>query len=358
MKRVDELIQDVKDRASIPADDERITDALIVKILNQVLDEYIFPTFLKISEEFAVVKKSFNMQDTDGTTMYPSQIIPLPGRAYGQIVRELKYFDGSDNLYNLPYISLQDEDRFLKGISYGAIPIGWYFLNDAIKLIGPNINVLNQGYLVMHYVLEPSVLVNKTTEFAPIDDITYSSGSLNFVTNQGTGSAIPFNTAYADLNTYCNASATKRFDLYRKSTGMIIKPDLTLTRTQGTSTNTFTATGATDNDRKDLEVYQDGGYPVNTSAGFSNDLILVPAEQSQYSTIPYEMDNLMVQKAAGRILEIIGDTEGLQVNDSRVKDLFLQVTSALGNRSRGESKKVTNRRSVLRDLKRRFRRNW
>jgi hypothetical protein len=358
MKRVDELIQDVKDRGSIPVDDERITNDLIVKILNQVLDEYIFPTFLKISEEFAVVKKSYNMQDVDGTTMYPSQIVPLPPRAYGQILRELKYFDGSDNLYNLPYISLQDEDRFLKGISYGAIPIGWYFLNDAVKLIGPNINVLNQGYLVMHYVLEPNVLVNKTTEFAPVDDVTYSSGSLNFITNQGSTSPVTFNTAYADLNTYCAVSSTKKFDLYRKSTGAIVRPDLVLTRAQTTTTNTFTLSGATDNDRKDIEVYQEGGFPVATAFGFTNDLILVPAEQSQYSTIPYEMDNLMVQKAVGRILELIGDTEGLQINDTRVKDLYLQVTSALGNRSRGESKRVVNRRSVLKDLKRRFRRNW
>lgn len=358
MKRVDELIQDVKDRGSIPVDDERITNDLIVKILNQVLDEYIFPTFLKLSEEFAVVKKSFNMQDIDGTNLYPSQVIPLPGRAYGQIVRELKFFDGSDNLYNLPYISLQDEDRFLKGISYGAIPIGWYFINDSVKLIGPNINMLNQGFLVMHYVLEPNTLVDKTTEFAPVDDVTYSAGSLNLITSQGTGSPIPFNTAYADLNTYCAAGSTKRFDLYRKSTGMIIKPDLVLSRTQGASTNTFTLSGSTDNDRKDLEAYQEGGFPVATAFGFTNDLILVPAEQSQYSTIPYEMDNLMVQKAVGRILELLGDTDGLQVNEIRVKDIYLQVTSALGNRSRGESKKIVNRRSILRDQKRRFRRNW
>lgn len=346
MKLVADLIADVKDRASIPADDERITDEIILKVLNQVLDEHIYPDLLKISEEFNVVKKLVNLAASDGTAAFPGQVIPLPRRAYGRVLREVKYYDGSDNLYNIPYISLQDEDRFLKGISYGAIPIGFYFIGDAIKLIGPNINLLNVGKLVLHYVIEPNTLVNTSTKYAPVLDATYSSGIFSFVSD------VNISTLYPEMSSYCPSSSTKLFDLYRKSSGAMLAADLSLTR----QTNTFSTDQLSASNILDIENFQEGGFPV--ADPYDPDLILIPAAQSQYSTIPYEMDNLLVQIAVGRILDMIGDTEGLRVNDTRVKTLYDSVTSALGNRIRGESKKIVNRRSIIRDLKRRFRRNW
>lgn len=354
MKLVADLIQDVKDRASIPSDDERISDEIILRVLNQVLDEHIYPDLLKISEEFNVVKKLVNLAASDGTAAFPGQVIPLPRRAYGRVLREVKYYDGSDNLYNIPYISLQDEDRFLKGISYGAIPIGFYFISDAIKLIGPNINLLNIGKLVFHYVIEPNTLVNKTTEYAPIADMDYNTTTqkVRFIINAGG----TFNTLYSEMNTYCLNSDTKLFDLYRRSSGSLLAADLELERESDGSKTYFSSTQLAALNILDIENFQEGGFPVNNP--YEPDLVLVPAARSQYSTLPYEMDNLMVQIAVGRILDMIGDTEGLRVNDTRVKALYDSVTSALGNRMRGESRKVVNRRSVLRDLKRRFRRNW
>ena len=358
MKLVSELIADVKDRASIPADDERITDTIILKVLNQVLDEHIYPSLLKISEEFGVVKKLVNLAASDGTAAFPGQVIPLPRRAYGRILREVKYYDGSDNLYNIPYVALQDEDRFLKGISYGAIPIGFYFIGDAIKLIGPNINLLNIGKLVLHYVIEPNTLVDNTTEYAPVTDMDSTSSAVRFICKSAT-----FDTTYAELNTYCSVNNTRLFDLYRKSSGALLAADIPLTREHGLGSLSGSELFSTDQliaaNILDIENFQEGGFPVDLTLGlYEPDILLIPAGKSQYSTIPYEMDNLLVQIAVGRILDMIGDTEGLRVNDTRVKALYDSVTSALGNRIRGESKKIVNRRSIIRDLKRRFRRNW
>lgn len=352
MKLVADLIADVKDRASIPADDERITDAIIIKVLNQVLDEHIYPDLLKISEEFCVVKKLIELAAADGSAAFPGQVIPMPRRAYGRILREVKYFDGSDNLYNIPYVALQDEDRFLKGISYGAIPIGFYFINDAIKLIGPNTNLLNVGRLVLHYIIEPSTLVNKTTEYAPIGDVDYDPYMQEFVFTIHDD----VSTSYPEMNTYCQSGSTRLFDLYRKSSGSLLAADLLLEMQSVNGLTYYTSTELTQDNVLDIENFQEGGFPVGQV--YDPDLVLIPAGRSQYSTIPYEVDNLLVQIAAGRILDMIGDTEGLRVNDTRVKALYDSVTSALGNRIRGESKKIVNRRSIIRDLKRRFRRNW
>mgnify|MGYP006275837787 CR=1 FL=1 len=355
MKQVSELIQDVKDRASIPADDERISNEVILRVLNQVLSEHVFPDLLKISEEFGVVKKLVNLAASDGTTAFPGQVIPLPRRAYGRILREVKYYDGSDNLYNIPYISLQDEDRFLKGISYGAIPIGFYFIGDAIKLIGPNVNLLNVGSLVFHYVIEPNTLVNTTTEYAPVLNLDYASGRFKFYV------PADISTSYPQLSSYSGpVDKVRLFDVYRKSSGSLLAADIEL-RNDGTSGSytQFSTDQLVAANVLDIENFQEGGYPVDTDAEtYDPDIYIIPAARSQFSTIPYEMDNLLVQIAVGRILDMIGDTEGLRVNDTRVKALYESVTSALGNRIRGESKKIVNRRSIIRDLKRRFRRNW
>lgn len=347
MKKVSELIADVKDRASVPSDDERMTDALILKLLNQSLDEYVYPNLLKISEEFNVVKTQVNLATSSGTSAFPNSIIPLPKRAYGRVLREVKYFDESQNLYNIPYVPLEDEDQFNASVSYSATPIAYYFIGDAIKLIGPDVDRLASGKIILHYVIEPNTLENANTLYAPIYSMDYIGSEIRFIVQT---ESLP------EIQAYCPNGQTKLFDLYRKSSGAIIAADLQLTREVSASFDFYKTTQMSTDNILDIQNFQDGGFPVQTA--YDKDLLLIPSGRTQYSTVPYELDNLLAQKVAGRVLEIIGDTEGLQINEARVKEIFMQVTSALGNRSRGESRKVVNRRSVLRDLKRQSRRSW
>ena len=347
MKKVSELIADVKDRASVPSDDERMTDELILKLLNQSLDEYIYPNLLKISEEYNVVKSLINLATGSGTPAFPNQIIPLPRRAYGRVLREVKYYDGSNNLYNLPYVPLEDEDKFNASVSYSATPIAYYFIGDAIKLIGPDVDALSTGKIVLHYIIEPNTLENVNTLYAPIYSMDYVGNEIRFIVQS---ESLP------EIQSYCLNGQTKLFDLYRKSSGAIIAADLELTREVGGSFDYYKSTQMNTDNILDIQNFQDGGFPVQTA--YDKDLLLIPSGRTQFTTLPYELDNLLAQKVAGRVLEIIGDTEGLQINEARVREIFMQVTSALGNRSRGESRKVVNRRSVLRDLKRQYRRNW
>ena len=348
MKSITELIADAKDRASVPADDERITDALVLKLLNQVTQEFIYPTLLKISEEFNVVKTLVPLTTTAGTPAFPNSLIPLPKRAYGRVLREIKYFDNSQNLYNIPYVSLEDEDKFMAGSSYSASPFGFHFVGDAVKLVGIDVAKLT-GKLVLHYIIEPNTLEQATTLYGPVYNIDYVGSEIRFW--RDSTESLPEFEAYSPFN-----GQTKLYDLYRKSSGAIIAADLPLTRDIGVDYDYFKTTQLTVDNVQDLENFQDGGFPV--TGAYESDLLLIPAGRSQFAAIPYELDNLLAQKVAGRVLEIIGDTEGLQVNDTRVRDIMMQVTSALGNRSRGESKKVVNRRSILRDMRRQYRRNW
>lgn len=348
MLSVTELIADIKERSSTPADDERITDALVLKLLNQCLDEYIYPTLLKLSEEFNVVKTLIPLTTASGTTAFPNSLIPLPKRAYGRILREIKYFDDSQNLYNIPYVSLEDEDKFMAGATYSASPFGFYFVGDAVKLVGVDVARLT-GKLVVHYIIEANTLEQATTLYAPIYNVDYVGSEIRFWRDNS--EALP------EFEALSINGQTKLYDLYRKSSGAIIAADLPLTKEVGPSGyDYYKTTQLTLDNILDIENFQDGGFPV--TGGYESDLLLIPAGRSQFSTIPYELDNLLAQKVAGRVLEIIGDTEGLQVNDTRVRDIMMQVTSALGNRSRGESKKIVNRRSILRDLRRQYRRNW
>ena len=350
MKSTADLIADVKDRAAVPADDERINDSFVLKLLNQCVDEYIYPTLLKISEEFNVVKTILNLTTDSGTSAFPSGVVPLPKRAYGRVLRELKYLDPSNNLVNIPYVSLQDEDAYITGSAHLSAPFGYYFIGDSVKLIPrSNDSILPPGKLVLHYIIEASTLENSDSLYAPIYSMDHSESSVRFIVKDL--------ELLQDLNDYCPPRFSKTFDLYRKSSGALIAADLLLTRETSLSGDTYYASTELDPANvMDIQNFQQGGFPVTDS--FEKELLLLPSGRSPFSTLPYELDNLLAQKAAGRVLEVIGDTESLQINEARVREILNQVTSALGNRSRGESRKIVNRRSILRDMRRQHRRNW
>lgn len=348
MKSAAELILDVKDRASVPSDDERVNDALVLKLLNQCLDEYIYPTLLKISEEFNVVKTVINLTLESGQSAYPNGVVPLPKRAYGRVLREVKYLDPVGSLINIPYVSLEDEDVFISGSGNSAAPFGYCFIGDALKMVGTGLSTTLKGKLVLHYIIEANTLENDSGLQCPIHSMDYTETDVRFL--------IENNQLSQTILDYCPNITPKLFDLYRKSSGAIIAADLNLTRDSQADYTYYKCSDLSPSNILDIQNFQDGGFPV--SLAYENDLILIPAGRSFFSTVPYELDNLLAQKAAGRVLEIIGDVEGLQINEARVREILNQVTSALGNRSRGESRKIVNRRSVLRDLKRHHRRNW
>ena len=335
MLNVSDLIVQISDRISLPLQSEdRFDIPAVIRIINSVNTEQVAPLLLGEGSDFQIIRQVFPLY-TGSTANYPTLRIPIPRRAYGRAIREIKYIPTGmatdrKNEINVSQTSLPEADAYYNRNFSGNMqsqPM-CYLDGDAIQIVGDPTSYT--GTFILYYYLEISDMVNKTTQFSSITDVSYSSGTTTF-----TG------TAGAEYTAYQAVSSVALVDLFRSSTGMILKPDVKLTRSGAT---TWTTTDLSSDEVGELKAYQFGGYPVVSP--YSSELYLLPAGQSQFSNVPYEFDSIIVLEAGSRILESLGDMQALETVQTMLKKAYDSVSLALGNRLSGQRKRVTDPRRL------------
>ena len=331
MKSISELILDIADRISLPLlDDDRFNAAAVIRVINSVNTEQTAPLLLSEGSDFQLIREVFPLR-TNSIANYPSLRIPIPRRAYGRAIREIKYIPvgatlDRKNEINVTQTSVVEADSYqTRGNSNSPM---CYLDGDAIQIVADPATFT--GNFVIYYFLEISDMVNKTTQFATISDVTYSAGTTTFTA-----------TAGAEYTAYQATSTIALVDLFRSSTGMILRPDLVLNRTSAT---TWTTTTLSAIEVGELKAYQFGSYPV--TAPYSGELYLLPSGQSQFSNVPYEFDSIIVLEAGSRILESLGDMQGVETVQTMLKKAYDSVSLAMGNRLSGQRKRVTDPRRL------------
>lgn len=334
----DEILTRVKLRISVPENQDRILDSDYVTLINQALEETVYPQMLVLNEDFFTVKQILPMRSASGTILYPSSTIPVPKRAYARGIRAIKYQNSTGELISVPQVAMDDLDKFpTTGYENSSSPVGFYFLNDSIVLLGGANNL--DGSLVIHFVPKASTIVSDSSAYAQVDSINYASGTFTF----GVASVPSY------MEAYCATSLTQLFDVYRSDTGALIAIDLPLSR----AANAFSTMLLTADDVQNLAAYQTGGFsgPGNTvnaigQTTYSREIFLVPAAKSYYSVLPPAADNMLILELTGRILESLGFFEDLQVNEVKQKKAYTSLSQVLGERLSGEAKVITNRRGI------------
>jgi len=330
MKTIQELIEAVQDRISLPLDDDdRWSTTALVRAFNAALDDKLTPDLASEGSNYLVHREVFPLS-VNGSPAYPLNSIPLPVRAVGRSLREVKFLpEGKTKIQdelNCPAISLEEKDMYGNESEFYGSSVPFIFIeNDNLRLVGGE----SKGSVVMYYCLEPSTLQNTTGQYATITDwqtnITAENGS-------------------ASWDSYV-ASGVKFVDIYRKSTGAILKANVKVTRSGTTYSNIVLDA----DEIAQIKTNQPGGFPVGgVVAPFESDLLLLPAGKAEFSTIPYEFDQLLVLYACERVLESLGDTEGLQVVMAKIKETRDSISRVTGNRLQGERRKLTDRRSIAR----------
>ena len=84
-----------------------------------------------------------------------------------------------------------------------------------------------------------------------------------------------------------------------------------------------------------------------------NDIIAL-ATQTNIPQIPSDLHVLLAQRVSARILESIGDTEGLGNANAKIKELEDKTDILIGNRVDDAPKIIKNRHSLLRSGRNRF----
>ena len=330
MKTIQELILAIQDRISLPLDDDdRWSTTALVNAVNASLDDRLTPDLVSEGSNYLVQREVFPLR-VNNVNAYPLDAIPIPTRAVGRVLREVKFIpQGSSGLngeVNCLMISLEEKDKYLKDPAFYGSTIPYVFIeNDSLRFIGGD----GFGSMVMYYNIKPSIIENVVGKYATI--ITWGTTTLT-----ATGGSSQWDSFLP--------SGSKIVDIYRKNTGSILKSNVTISR----SGTTYTITGLTTSDIQQLQSYQPGNVP---GTGFSTtidsaELILLPAGKCEFATIPNEYDQLLVLYVCERVLESLGDTEGLQVVMTKVKETRESISRLGQNRMQGEKRTLEDRRSV------------
>lgn len=336
MRSVSELILDIQDRISIPLDNEdRWNRSAVIRTMGLTIQEQVTPKLIMEGGDYLVHREILPLQ-VGGVLKYPNLRIPMPSRCYGRALREIKYIanqgDGTfkqQDEINVTWCSVDEVDTYeTQGFNFNNPMV--CIINDHVRLLGNPDSAT--GALVFYYHLSPSVIVDKTTQFASITNATRNSttGVTTFTASVG--------TEYTDFQTI---SALKLIDLYRTNSGAILKPNVKMTRTGST---TFTTSDLTANEFTELANYQEGQYPVLPP--YDVNLYIVPAGQCQYSTIPEAFDSILVLETSSRILESLGDAQGLEIVAAMLKKAYDSISVSMGNRLSGQQKRVTDNRGI------------
>lgn len=341
MKTIQELILDVQDRISLPLDDEdRWSTTALVRAFNNALDDKLTPDLISEGSNYLIHREVVALT-VNSVPVFPLNSIPIPKRAVGRALREVKYLPAGktkiEDELNCPAISLEEKDMFSTESELYGSSVPYIFMeNDSLRLVGGD----TKGSIVMYYSLEPSFLLDPTTVVTPSVPVQYATITAWNSTITATSAGTAWNTYFPDT-----VPNTVRFvDIYKKTTGAILKANVQMFR----SGTTYTITGLSSDELAQIKVYQPGGFPVSSTGPYESELLLLPAGKSEFSTIPYEYDQLLALYTCERVLESLGDTEGLGVIMTKIKETKDSISRVTGNRLQGERRKLTDRRSIAR----------
>lgn len=301
-----EFLDAVKRGVTVPANQVRFDDTDFLKFADEETEATILPMLTSIRQEYLVKQK--NVTVTANQAAYK-----IPYRAVGRTLRDIKLSDTSGQVIRRLALIDPSESHIFSVNSFGE-PFGYMPQGDKIVLL-PTPTTAN--YVIQFfYELAPSELI-PTSEAGQITAINTTTGDVTI------SAAVTGFTSGATM------------DLVDGKAGCTVKAeDIVNTSVSGT-TVTFTAADLP----SDLAV---GDY-----VALSN--------QTPVVQLPDELHQSLVQAVICRLLEALGDFEGLQAARGSLKDKLDSAIKLLTPRIESQMPKVINRNGLLRRPMNRFR---
>lgn len=286
------LLSDTKERGSLPDNDLRFTDALLLASLTRELREGIAPMLAAARVEHLVYAYD--------VTVVPSQAAyRMPSRAAGGTLRDVVFTDTAGNPWPLILLSA-DQIRQIGPLSQQGTPTSYYLRNyDVVLVPVPNV----AGTLSLPYYARPNRLVIE------------SAVPVLSVSNVGTAWEIQ-----SDQNPSGLSTGTYALDLVRGTPGF------------ETLATTFTVTEPSPDDWRYAFTLPVG--EVATTA----DYLCLPGT-APVPQCPVELFGLLAVRGARRALKAVGD-DRWQALEADVAELEDKARDWLMSRVSGDTEQA------------------
>ena len=297
------LLKSIKRRTMAPDNQNTFTDQDYIDLLNEEMMIGLIPSILKAKEEYLIFKEIVPL-------VADKSKYPIPERALANKTREICYRDSTSktigNEYEMTRIAIDDRYSGLGTSDSSGSGFRQFYLLGGDVVIHPGVGSSPAGALAFYYYLRPNTLVKD----AAVATITYIDRVL------GTISLTAVPTTYTNVSLYDFTKA--------KSPHNIIDIDIPVV---SINVSTKTITLNLDNIPVDLEV---GDY-------------MPLAGQTIVPNVPTELHMILAQRVAQRVMEALGDTEGLTNASAKVAEMEDKMSTMMNSRVEGAPRKVVNR---------------
>jgi hypothetical protein len=298
------LINSIKIRAQIPTNQVTFRTEDFLQLSNEELVIGVVPSILQLHEDYYLHEDSIPLQDNKSN-------YPIPYRAIGNKLRDVKYKDDAGNIYEMVRIDIERITDFNNTVIQSSTGLLYYYVQNNEIILWPNIQATGIGSLLMSYYLRPNQLVKEDRA--------------GLITNIDTNTGVITVEDFPD-----NFSSSIQYDfIMTRTPHKIMSFDITPT---GASSVLSTVTFNPDDIPEDLVV---GDY-------------LMQAEETIIPQLPTELHAVLAQRVACRCLEALGDTQGLSNANTKLQEMEFKTGNLIDNRVEGSPQKVVNRTGFLR----------
>lgn len=305
-----QFLDSVKRGVTIPSNQVRFTNSDILAFADEEMEAYVMPMITSTRQEFFVRK--------DLVPLVANQAeYKIPSRSVGRTLRHLRLITTDGSVVKDLSFVMPEDDR-IGGSNTGGDPWAYTVRGDKIVIL-PTPTLANYD-IEMYYELAPSKLVesDRTATVASFDlgtgVVTINATNSNFTTG------VSMDIVDGESGNNCKAISIDNSNV------------------SGTAI-TFTA----------------ADLPSDLAAG---DYVTLENESSVLQ-IPNEVTQVLVQAVICRILEALGDYEGLNAAMTRLKKIVDAATQIITPRVESKAPVIINRNGLLaqRSSNRRWRYN-
>ena len=299
-------------RAMIPSDQSTFTCCDIIDIMNEEMGIHILPMILRAHEEYYVI-------DEDQPLSACTIRYKIPYRAVGNKLRDVQFIDNAGTQYEMTRVSLEDRPEYQGNYTNNQF-LTFYLQNDDIVLMQ---NQISNGSIRSSYYLRPNDLV-KDARGAKVTAVCVGACTTTFT-------VCPFPVHF---------SCTCVFDFVQGlSPNKIIGFDRCICAVSAVA-KTLTFCNCNLNT---IDLFSITPKALTFAVGD----YITKSEETIIPQLPAELRPILAQRTAVKLLEALGDTEGMRNAQQELERMEFNVMSLIDNRVEGAPQKITNRHSIL-----------